>query len=504
MLPLPTLLIRFDIGKLNSGGYGYASYKVLFSAADAELFEGCAFFDGDSKVTLYSGNENVNCIAVQHLDTGRLEQIKATLERDKSFRALLAATPFAVMREPPDELLVNAGQIRCQQWTGADSWGKAAWSNLQTQRVASAPPVLEQIASKPVGCPTEAERDSLPVKENAEPPARLPTERPLRAVWLICFAAVSWFLLIALQSAFAPRAMFSADALYFCVATIIGTTTYFVTRRKIEHKLIATGAVVLSAILLAISEAVVKNPVIYGMKVPLVKIFDMGNVLIGRALPAAFAAVGVAFALTGIVFSRVKPDNDQRRVRISCGAGAIGFFVVREIHAVYSARMFLSKMRFPDLFSVFSGALFDAACVFAVSAAAYALCNIPSGRIRTKGLGLVWCWIATFGMAASVIAILTVGFSGGQQGSVFTAQLLLALFGLAGYVLLLAKRRVGLYFILLGAGLTLGALIVTTLSQFLYGSMRFAVLFVSLLLGALNPLFAWLSVRAARDENARE
>ena len=131
MLPLPTLLIRFDIDTSDSGGYGYACYIALFSAVDGKLFEGCTFFDGDSKATLYGGNENVNCIAVQYFDIGWLEQMKSTLERDESFRALLAAYPFAVTPQPPDELLVNAGQIRYQRWTGADSWGKAAWYNLQ-------------------------------------------------------------------------------------------------------------------------------------------------------------------------------------------------------------------------------------------------------------------------------------------------------------------------------------------------------------------------------------
>lgn len=503
MLPFPTLLIRFDIEKLNSGAYGYASYKALFSAADGRLFEGCAFFDGDSKATLYSGNENVNCIAVQNLDIGRLEQIKTALERDKSFRALLAASPFAVTRQPPDEPLVNAGQIRDQQWTGADSWGKGAWSGLQAQRDANAPTVQEKIAPKPASRPAETEPESLPVTEHAEPPAvPLPAEKPHRAVWLICFAAISWFLLLVLQSAFAPRAMFSADTLYFCVAAMVGAAAYLITRRTMRYKLIAAGAAALSASLLAISEAVMKNPAIYGMRVSLAKIFNMRNALIVRALPGALVAVCVALALAWIVSSRMKTGSDQRRVRLSGGAAAIGYFAVREIHAIYSARMFLPKLRFPDLFSVFSGALFDAICVFVVCAAAYALCNIPSGRVRVKGLGLVWCWIATVGMAVSVVTMLTAGLSTGQPGSVFTAQLLLALFGLAGYVLLLTKRRIGLYFILLGAGLTLAALIVTTLSLSFHGDMRFVVLLVSLLLGGLNPLFAWLSVRAARDENA--
>ncbi|HML69597.1 MAG TPA: hypothetical protein PKA81_14535 [Clostridia bacterium] len=285
---------------------------------DGKLFEGCTFFDGDSKATLYSGNENVNCIAIQHLDIGWLEQIKSALERDESFRALFAVSPLAVMRQPPDELLVNAGQIRYQQWMGADSWGKAAWSNLQTQRDTNEPTIREQNATKSTECSIEAGQESLPVTENAEPPARFLGEKSNRAVWLICFAAISWFILIALQSAFALRTMFSADTLYFCVAAMVGAATYLVTRQRIQYKLIAAGAAALSAILLAIGEAVVKNPVIFGMQVPLVKIFDMGNVLIVRALPAAFAAVGVALALTAESKNRQRPAACAALLR--CGS----------------------------------------------------------------------------------------------------------------------------------------------------------------------------------------
>ena len=135
---------------------------------------------------------------------------------------------------------------------------------------------------------------------------------------------------------------------------------------------------------------------------------------------------------------------------------------------------FLPKLRFPDLFSVFSGALFDSICVFVVCAAAYALCNIPSIRVRVKGLGLVWCWIATVGMAVSVVTMLTAGLSTGQPGErVYRADCFSRYLALPDMSLLLTKRRIGLYFILLGAGLTLAALIVTTLS--LSFSWRYAV-----------------------------
>ena len=153
--------------------------------------------------------------------------------------------------------------------------------------------------------PPKRSQRVCPVTEHAEPPAvPLPAEKPHRAVWLICFAAISWFLLLVLQSAFAPRAMFSADTLYFCVAAMVGAAAYLITRRTIRYKLIAAGAAALSASLLAISEAVMKNPAIYGMRVSLAKIFNMRNALIVRALPGALVAVCVALRRSPGLFLR--------------------------------------------------------------------------------------------------------------------------------------------------------------------------------------------------------
>ena len=72
--------------------------------------------------------------------------------------------------------------------------------------------------------------------------------------------------------------------------------------------------------------------------------------------------------------------------------------------------------------------------------------------------------------------------------------MILAINALTGYALLLARRRVGLYVILLGTGLMLAAQAMQGFSAI--GS-RFAwAMIIPALVGAVNPFLAWLAVRA--------
>ncbi len=80
----------------------------------------------------------------------------------------------------------------------------------------------------------------------------------------------------------------------------------------------------------------------------------------------------------------------------------------------------------------------------------------------------------------------------------YTAQIVLAVSALSGYILLLCGRRVGLYAILIGGGVMLGAQTMSALSNVLLDSRQSALLVISNLIGALNPLFVYLAVRADR------
>lgn len=142
--------------------------------------------------------------------------------------------------------------------------------------------------------------------------------------------------------------------------------------------------------------------------------------------------------------------------------------------------------------------------VYLVCIAVWHLCRMPHTQVKLRGLGLVWAWLALLGSLAAMAitwrAAALVGPFGPSAPQIsgisvpFTFQMILAISALTGYALLLARRRVGLYVILLGTGLMLAAQAMQGVSAI--GS-RFAwALIIPALVGAVNPLLAWLAVCA--------
>lgn len=107
---MPTLGIRFDIGKLASAAYGIASWKILWQVVDPQNLPGTLLFEGDTNDTL-SGRENVFCIAVQSMDRSVIQSIRKALDQHEEFQRVAAWPPFvedlAVVNEP----LPDAGRI---------------------------------------------------------------------------------------------------------------------------------------------------------------------------------------------------------------------------------------------------------------------------------------------------------------------------------------------------------------------------------------------------------
>ena len=101
-------------------------------------------------------------------------------------------------------------------------------------------------------------------------------------------------------------------------------------------------------------------------------------------------------------------------------------------------------------------------------------------------------------MAAALAYSLMIvtGATGMRNATVSAAQLALMLCGLIGYIMLLCKRRVGLYMILIGAGALLGAQFASSLSVVIVGGGNQLVTLISSIVGACNPLFAYLAERA--------
>ena len=323
-------------------------------------------------------------------------------------------------------------------------------------------------------------------------------EKPLRAAWAAGLMTVAWLLLLVLQSIFGTKTRFSAEALFLSVAALVGTAAYLFTRSGLKYKLTGAGAGVIATVMGAFNVALLRNPRLYMQRVGLGEMFSLRNVFFFRAFGGVFLTAALSLAVAWLSSILIKTNDDKRRVRHAALGAAGAYLLCSLIRSVLNIRG-VAIPDFAGLFSVFSGSLFDAACVFLVCMAVYTLCNMPSARVRLRGIGLVWAWLAVAGMAVSLIAVISAGTSRSTVIT-YTAQFILAASGLVGYILLLCKRRVGLYVILLGVGVMLGAQMNASLVGVLYRANQYSGLLISNVLGALNPLFAYLAVRAGTNQ----
>lgn len=114
MIPhMKALGVRFDVEKLDSENYGFASWKMFWHLVKPDAIKGASLFEGDTADSL-AGKENVFCIAIQSDDLRMLATVRAYLSESTEF-ALVAANPmFAEGKGITSEPLSEAGTIDSQ------------------------------------------------------------------------------------------------------------------------------------------------------------------------------------------------------------------------------------------------------------------------------------------------------------------------------------------------------------------------------------------------------
>lgn len=326
-------------------------------------------------------------------------------------------------------------------------------------------------------------------------------ENPLRAVWAAGLLTVGWFLLAVIQSSFGLKLLSSSSA-YVCLsAALLGAAVYLMAQNGLKWKLIGAVPSLVSVLLLTSSDFVAYRFQALGVKLRLSLLFSFRDPNYMRTLGNVALAVLLCLAAV-LLYSVLRKEKGKNRA-VLCGAiGGIVYLAARLLprlrlllsmfsHPGIPARQILTQQIYPSLTA--------ALVIFLVCMATDALCRMPQTRVKLRGIGLVWAWLALAGSVFTIFLVLRVGtvsnrVAGMRVTGVYAYQMILGLSALIGYALLLCKRRVGLYFILLGVGLMLGAQLVSALYNLGLGSSWNMLL--STLLGALNPLFAWLAVRA--------
>jgi hypothetical protein len=122
--------ILFDIDELEGPFYGHSAYRILFGAVPPEWFFGCRLRDGDTQATL-DGDARHYCISIESEDPGKIENIRAAVEKCGEAGLLPADSRF--LENPGSEPLVVAGGIDAGgALVGCETdWVRAAWEEAR-------------------------------------------------------------------------------------------------------------------------------------------------------------------------------------------------------------------------------------------------------------------------------------------------------------------------------------------------------------------------------------
>jgi len=102
--------VRFDIGKIESGGYGEECWKVFWKAVDPEIVAGAQLLDGDTNDT--PDRENVYCLAIRWVaGSGRGDEVRKALEQSDRYQKVASNPNFINSTQVSREPLVNDGRV---------------------------------------------------------------------------------------------------------------------------------------------------------------------------------------------------------------------------------------------------------------------------------------------------------------------------------------------------------------------------------------------------------
>ena len=95
--------IRFDIDRIDSGGYGEDAESIL-EAVDMEMVVGTQLLEGDTNDT--PDRENVYCLAIRWMHgSGRGEDVRRALDRSSAYRKVASNPDFIVPSQVGREVL---------------------------------------------------------------------------------------------------------------------------------------------------------------------------------------------------------------------------------------------------------------------------------------------------------------------------------------------------------------------------------------------------------------
>ncbi len=331
-----------------------------------------------------------------------------------------------------------------------------------------------------------------------------------RAVYAGLLFIVGWMLLIFMQGlstmfngqsgAIFVTLLYCPEASYFIVSAVWAVAVYLVVQKGWQYKVIAGVFGLIGAFLYACSGYA---EVLY---MRTLGAFGLGDVLDFRnvGIISAFKStlLMVCIILAAAVLSGYFLHKKTARAKAVSNGGIVAgvMLLYNLIRLGIQYKGYLIKLGFLRSAQQILPLIGESLCLFLVVVMLFELCNMRSQTVKLRGIGLVWAWIAAVGCFLGMAVPLNVIVSN-MHYLAYTVQMLLCLVACVGYVLMITKRRIGLYVVVIGAGLLLLGQFFDSFTGFLFSRRLYLSLFLGSILGAVNPLFGWLAVKAADTKN---
>ena len=354
--------------------------------------------------------------------------------------------------------------------------------------------------------------EELRTEKTAEPAGRMHTgggearpepEKPARALWAALLLAAGWLLLAGSFIVFTVNLSPSIYPFYVLTGAALGASAYLVYRGSAGLKIAGAALGLASGFLYADTAYGIQRLLSMAKHPTPGTLFPLRDPMFFRVLWRRGMLPAILCLAAALLLSFLRKRKDKAGARF-CGLFSAAVFFASCVGLQYGQLRYSLGKNGPagQLFNqLILPALLAAVALYAAFTLVRALCGMFSARVRLRGIGLVWAWIALLGGAAVIALCVYVGSVGPKAAGtrVYSFQLITGISALTGYLMLLCRRRAGLWFILLGAGLMLLVQLTSGLMAIRMGSPVGAALrqqIVPAVLGALNPLFAALAVRA--------
>ena len=376
-----------------------------------------------------------------------------------------------------------------------------------TRRFAPSPPPTEPGTWQPGFAPgvpaMPAQQTAMSTQQKAAPLKA----KPMRAVWTGLWLFGAWFIISIIQRFVGIRLPYCNAVTGVIASALYGISIYLFMQKGSKAKIFA-ACTTFGGLLVTVINYLLPAIPPYPVEVHANE-FD------------TFAIVTIALRVVttvggALLFANILKDNQQGQPAYRDGTNSVvsGTSGKSKVWRVASFTALVSMLlhivvtlifapgilrNFTSIFILLFSSMLTAATLIFTPPALHGLSTMRTKRIKLSGWGLVWCWLCTAGMAFSIL-MLMIPRATPRTIPFYSSHLFMSIAALVGFIMLIAGRRLGWYVILFSTYIALiGHFTSAFIPAVLMGEMHYISQMIAALIGFLNPMITWFSIKGAWD-----